>query len=241
MNATVFKYNDEGYYVKQILNLFCFSYNELKNIKELNPYSRKLIRDEIVKIKGVKAKLELEDYLRNDLVNSYVNKYKHTFNIGNYIFLTGIEEIKGNISTGNLDIKVLLPTSSMVDEEPYFVFECKRINKLKSKKDYYITGGIERFTSRKYYPVHNAQIGMLLAFAEMENDSEKEDIEDITNSINSLMKSKAYKISELSNCDSKFNNTIPGANLFDSLFKRDDDSTIMLIHLFLDYYDIVKN
>lgn len=241
MNASIFKYNNDGYYVKQILNLFCFSYCELKKDREHNPYSRKLIRDEIVKIKGDKAKLELEDYLRNDLVTSYVNKNKYDFNIGSYKFLTGIEEVKGNVSTGNLDIKVLLPTSSIVDEEPYFIFECKRINKLKAKKDYYITGGIERFTSRKYYPVHNAKIGMMLAFAEIENDSEKEDIQDIANSINSLMSAKKYKISELSNCDAKFNNDVSGANLFDSLFKRDDNSIIMLIHLFLDYYDIVKN
>lgn len=241
MNASVFEYNDDNYYIKQILNLFCFSYDELKKVKENNPYSRKIIHDDIIKIKGPKAKLELEDYLRNDLVNSYVNKNKAIFNIDNYKFLTGIEEIKGNVSTGNLDVKVLLPTSSMIDEEAYFVFECKRVNKLKAKKQYYITGGIERFTTRKYYPIHNAKIGVMLAFAEMKKNIEKEELVDIANSINQLIDDKVYKVKELSSCDLKYNNSILGARLFDSIFKRDDNSNIILIHLFLDYYDIVKN
>ncbi len=130
------------------MKLYSYSYNKLKIDKLSSPYSRKSIHTEIIKIKGKKAKLELEDYLRNDLIKSCVNKDKKTFNIENYKFLTGIEETNEFVSTGNLDIKVLLPTSSFVNEEPYLIFECKRINKLKAKKDYYITGGIERFTNR---------------------------------------------------------------------------------------------
>ena len=76
MNANIFKYNDDAYYLKQILGLFCYSYNKLKIDKLSSPYSRKSIHTEIIKIKGKKAKLELEDYLRNDLIKSYVNKDK---------------------------------------------------------------------------------------------------------------------------------------------------------------------
>ena len=239
MNANIFKYNDEAYYLKQILGLFCHSYNELKTDKLSIPYSRKLIHDQIKKIKGKKAKLELEDYLRNDLVQSYVNKEKKSFNIENYMFLTGIEETNGFVSTGDLDIKVLIPTSSFVNDEPYLIFECKRINKLKAKKDYYITGGIERFTNRKYYPTHNAKIGIMLAFAEMEILSHKEDFNHIIESLNNQIKTKPYNIKELTNCDLAFNNITSGANLFDSVFKRVDDSNIKLVHLFLDYYDLI--
>lgn len=239
MNANIFKYNDDAYYLKQILGLFCYSYNKLKIDKLSSPYSRKSIHTEIIKIKGKKAKLELEDYLRNDLIKSYVNKDKKTFNIENYKFLTGIEETNEFVSTGNLDIKVLLPTSSFVNEEPYLIFECKRINKLKAKKDYYITGGIERFTNRQYYPTHNAKIGIMLAFAEMEIVTQKEDFNLIVDSLNNQIKTKSYNIKELTNCDLNFNNITSGANLFDSIFKRVDDSSIKLIHLFLDYYDII--
>lgn len=239
MNASVFKYNDDAYYLKQILGLFCNSYNELKTDKLSNPYSRESIHKQIIKIKGKKAKLELEDYLRNDLVHSYVNKGKKAFNIENYKFLTGIEETNEFVSTGNLDIKVLLPTSSFVNEEPYLIFECKRINKLKAKKDYYITGGIERFTNRQYYPTHNAKVGIMLAFAEMEKSSHKEDFNLIIESLNNLIKTKAYNVKELVNCDFKYNNIISGANLFDSVFKRIDDTNIILIHLILDYYEII--
>lgn len=239
MNANIFKYNDDAYYLKQILSLFCHSYNELKTDKLLTPYSRKSIHKQIVKIKGKKAKLELEDYLRNDLVQSYVNKGKKAFNIENYKFLTGIEETNEFVSTGNLDIKVLLPTSSFVNEEPYLIFECKRINKLKAKKDYYITGGIERFTNRQYYPTHNAKVGIMLAFAEMEILSQKEDFNLIVGALNDKIKTKSYNIKELTNCDLKYNNTISGTNIFDSVFKRIDDTNIILIHLLLDYYDII--
>ena len=199
MNANIFKYNDDAYYLKQILGLFCYSYNKLKIDKLSSPYSRKSIHTEIIKIKGKKAKLELEDYLRNDLIKSYVNKDKKTFNIENYKFLTGIEETNEFVSTGNLDIKVLLPTSSFVNEEPYLIFECKRINKLKAKKDYYITGGIERFTNRQYYPTHNAKIGIMLAFAEMEIVTQKEDFNLIVDSLNNQIKTKSYNIKELTN------------------------------------------
>jgi hypothetical protein len=239
MNASVFKYNDDAYYLKQILGLFCHSYNELKTDKLSTPYSRESIHNQIIKIKGKKAKLELEDYLRNDLVQSYVNKGKKAFNIENYKFLTGIEETNEFVSTGNLDIKVLLPTSSFVNEEPYLIFECKRINKLKAKKDYYITGGIERFTNRQYYPTHNAKVGIMLAFAEMEILSQKEDFNLIVGALNDKIKTKSYNIKELTNCDLKYNNTIAGTNIFDSVFKRIDDTNILLIHLLLDYYDII--
>lgn len=239
MNASIFKYNDDAYYLKQILGLFCHSYNELKINKLSTPYSRKSIHNQIIKIKGEKAKLELEDYLRNDLVQSYVNKEKKIFNIENYKFLTGIEETDEFISTGNLDIKVLLPTSSFVNEEPYLIFECKRINKLKAKKDYYITGGIERFTNRQYYPTHNAKVGIMLAFAEMEISSHKENFNLIVESLNHQIMSKPYNVKELANCDLKYDNIISGANIFDSIFKRIDGTNIILIHLFLDYYDII--
>lgn len=239
MNASIFKYNDDAYYLKQILGLFCHSYNELKLDKLSTPYSRKSIHDQIKKIKGEKAKLELEDYLRNDLVHSYVNKDKKIFNIENYKFLTGIEETIDFVSTGNLDIKVLLPTSSFVNEEPYIIFECKRINKLKAKKDYYISGGIERFTNRQYYPIHHAKVGIMLAFAEMEILSQKEDFNLIKESLNSQIKKKTYNVKELTDCNLRYNNTISGANIYDSVFKRIDNTDIILIHLFLDYYDII--
>lgn len=239
MNASIFKYNDDAYYLKQILGLFCHSYNELRLDKLSTPYSRKSIHDQIKKIKGEKAKLELEDYLRNDLVQSYVNKDKKIFNIENYKFLTGIEETIDFVSTGNLDIKVLLPTSSFVNEEPYIIFECKRINKLKAKKDYYISGGIERFTNRQYYPIHNAKVGIMLAFAEMEILSQKEDFNLIKESLNNQIKKKTYNVKELENCDLRYNNTISGTNIFDSVFKRIDNTNIMLIHLFLDYYEMI--
>ena len=108
-------------------------------------------------------------------------------------------------------------------------------------KDYYITGGIERFTNRQYYPTHNAKVGIMLAFAEMEILSQKEDFNLIIGALNDKIKTKSYNIKELTNCDLKYNNTISGTNIFDSVFKRIDDTNIILIHLLLDYYDIIHD
>lgn len=79
----------------------------------------------------------------------------------------------------------------------------------------------------------------MLAFAEMEILSQKEDFNLIKESLNNQIKKKTYNVKELENCDLRYNNTISGTNIFDSVFKRIDNTNIMLIHLFLDYYEMI--
>ena len=178
MNADSFIYSEEPYYQTKLFSLVGHSYSELKKEKYKDKYSRKEILNKHIQFKGnkgAKTKLELEDYLRNDLLKNYINNNKSKFNLEYFHFEPGVDEIKDGVTIGSLDIKVLLPTNNSLSGDEYFAIECKRINKLARTKNYYIDHGINRFLTRQYYPESNSKIAFMLSFMECEKQSHRED------------------------------------------------------------------
>lgn len=246
MNADCFVYSQEPYYQTKIFNLLGYSYSELKKEKGANKYSRQKIREKHVRFKGkkgAKTKLELEDYLRNDLLKNYIDNNKSKFELEYFHFVPGADEVKEGVTIGSLDIKVLLPTNNSLSDNEYFAIECKRVNKLAKTKSYYIDHGVKRFLSRQYYPETNSKVAMMLSFMECEKPTQKEDSKSIVVSFNDLL-NKNYK-SNILHCigdkeldvkiDQKYN-----IDIYNSYFKRNDGSDIQIYHIFLDYYDLIK-
>jgi hypothetical protein len=245
MNADIFTYSNEPYYQENIFNLFGFSHSKLKEEKSIDKYSRKAILEKHKKLKGKsgkKTKLELEDYLRNDLVKRYLTIYKDKFDLKYFHFEAGSDEIDAGVTTGNLDIKVIFPTEAMLGNEEYLAIECKRINKLLSKKRYYIDHGLNRFITRQYYPETNSKVAWMLSFMEAEKSSQIEHSVDIVNSFNKLLEedyndSTIHRIGEKSiSIDID-----PTLDVYDSLIKRNDNSELTVYHIFLDYYELIED
>lgn len=136
-------------------------------------YSRKKILAETIVIRGKDSTaVELEDYLRNDLVTNFIEPNLNLFNLENYLFIPGADEINNNVRTGILDIKVCSPrfTGSV-----YYVFECKRLNKLLIRD--YLNEGVNRFITSKYYPTSNAPIAGMISFLESTKNDNRIEIE----------------------------------------------------------------
>lgn len=146
-------------------------------------YSRKEIKNIATKVRGKEAKaVELEDFLRNDLVVNYIEPYRTLFGLKYYIFQSGVEEFSNNIKTGILDIKVCSP---LMNGDTYFIFECKRLNKRIADK--YITEGLTRFIKEQYYPETETPVAGMISFLESEDVSNKVNSVDSFESINHLL------------------------------------------------------
>jgi hypothetical protein len=143
-------------------------------LEKSKTYSRHKILAEATRIRSKNAKvIELEDYLRNDLVINFIQPNLKDFYLQNYLFIPGVEEISDNIRTGILDIKVCSPS---FNGNVYYVFECKRLNKSIIKG--YLNEGIMRFTSKKYYPESDTPVAGLISFLEYDDVNNKILIED---------------------------------------------------------------
>jgi hypothetical protein len=142
------------------LNLIVYSYSLLEGAKK---YSRKEIRDTTSTIRGKETnKVELEDFLRNDLIENYIEPNRSLFGLNSFMFISGAEEFSDNIKTGVLDIKVVSP---LWNGNTYFIFECKRLNK--TILDNYVTEGVNRFIKEgKYYPKFENSIAGMISFLE---------------------------------------------------------------------------
>ena len=244
MTAEHFIPSQQPYYYTKIVNLISHSYNELKAHRIKSKYNRKDLLNQHIAKKGKpgkKTKLELEDYLRNELVTTYINKYKFNFELGCFHFVAGPDEIQDNITTGHLDIKVLIPSIEFSEDEPYYAIECKRINKSSSTKNYYITQGLNRFITRQYYPTTTTNLATMLLFMEAEKQTQVEDITSLVSSLNIAISGSTdpvYKV-VLPLEESNANFTIhDGVNIFNSSFTRIDDTSISICHIFLDYYQL---
>jgi hypothetical protein len=126
MNAENFE--EIGYYFKQCLNLIVYAYEQIKKDKSAHPYSRHLIHETILGVRQSRSShIEIEDYLKYDMVNNYLKGLKKLFNLDYFSIQAGVEESKQNVKIGIVDIKFEL-ISAVNLEGTYFVFECKRIN-----------------------------------------------------------------------------------------------------------------
>jgi hypothetical protein len=148
------------------IQLIIYSYSLLeKNAK----YSREKVLNLTTSVRGKEAKkIELEDFLRNDLVKKYIEPNRKLFGLSNYLFILGAEEDFMNIKIGILDIKVCSP---LFNGNTYFIFECKRLNK--TIIDKYVKEGIVRFVQEQYYRASSNSLAGMIAFLESEDISKK--------------------------------------------------------------------
>lgn len=141
------------------LQLVVYSYFLLAKSKK---YSRQEILQTTAKVRGQRAKkLELEDFLRHELVTKYIEPNRHRFGLGLYQFHSGVEEFSSNVKTGILDVKV---TSPLFNGNTYFIFECKKLNK--GIVNQYIEEGILRFVGKQYYPESEITLAGMISFLE---------------------------------------------------------------------------
>lgn len=148
------------------LHLIVYAYSLIDNSK---PYSRKEILDITSEVRGREAnRIELEDYLRNDLITKYINPHLSLFNLKWFYFQSGAEEFERNIRKGILDIKVSSPT---LDGTVYYIFECKRMNK--GIADNYVKEGVKRFIEAQYYPESDITSAGLISFLEAETKANR--------------------------------------------------------------------
>lgn len=244
MNADNFTYSKEPYYQEKIFNLVGYSQKEIKNKRSKEKFSRKEILEKHRSKKGKpgsKTKLELEDFLRNDLIQNYLKIYKTKFNLSHFYFEPGVDEIDDGVSTGSLDIKVIFPNKSLESGEEYLAIECKRINKLLGKKRYYLDDGLNRFITRQYYPQSDNKVAWMLSFMECEKDSQRQTPKDIISHFNELLKSRYKKniVKEIGE-ESLNLNIDPTLEVFNSIIARDDKTELIVYHVFLDYYDLIE-
>lgn len=153
-------------------------------LEKSTKYSRKEILDAATRVRGKQAKLvELEDFLRNDLVRNFVAPNLSLFGLQNYIFIPGAEESSGNIKTGILDIKVCSPSFTGA---VYYIFECKRLNKALIKS--YLSEGVLRFIDEKYYPDSETAVAGLISFLEAKEVKSKIEIRLCFNELDQALK-----------------------------------------------------
>lgn len=250
MNADIFikGVEDKYSYFQSFLKLIAFGYCQLKNSGKI--YSRTTIHKEAKKISGnPNTKNPIEDYLRNDLIKIYLNPNRHVFNLDIFEFHSGKEEYLSNILTGKPDMVVTSPF--LTDNNIYFIFECKRLNKYENSQNKYIEEGMVRFIDRKYYPETEVNIAGMIAFVEIDAEKHKGGAIPISSiavqlkkkidSFNNLLKTtqalQAYKLA-----DQRYNEISAFKHSYLSKHMRSGDKVeISIHHLLLDYYDILTS
>lgn len=231
-----------NYTFKICLELIIYGYSQLKN-GGLRVSRSELLKEMMSvrnKKKGEKTSLDLEDYLRNVLVNNYIEPNRVFFGLENFKFYCGVEELYNNIRTGILDIKVC---SSSLDDNVYYIFECKRLNKNIIYQ--YIHEGIVRFTTdRKYYPSTNTSLSGMISFLESEDKCKILNICDVFNVLCTYLENHKEAINLLDNLKainltSDYTEVSNFENLYYSKHKRNNKSNISIYHVVLDYNNIV--
>lgn len=245
MNALEFITATDGkqFYIESFLQSILYGYKSLINSSKT--YSRTVIHETIKRVQeSEKAHNEVEDFLCTDLIINYVKPNLNLFGLENLIVNVGVRETKMNVTVGHLDIKFQVPSLS---SEDYYAFEAKRLDKNKTKRKYYINGGIARFTKRIYYPETNTIVAGMIGFVEIENMSGRVALDQIKDGVNELIGTSTdinttqtlmpliiEKNSLLEEEHCKY--------LYLSKHTRDDDKKeLKIYHVFLDYYDVLLN
>jgi hypothetical protein len=247
MNAEVFE--EIGYYFKQSLNLIVYAYEQIRKEKSVHPYSRLIIRETISRVRQTdKSHNEIEDYLRNDIVNKYLKKLRKLFKLEYFSIQAGVEETKQNVKIGIVDIKFEYTSATSMDGTA-FIFECKRLNKYTESQNAYVKDGMMRFVSGQYYPESRISIAGMIAFVEVDLKKKpsgylpidqvanllKQKIDTQKNTLKTVLKFSLFKLTH---------KKYPGISNFKysylSKHIRDEDNLeISIHHLLLDYYDIL--
>lgn len=147
-------------------------------------------------------------------------------------------------NTGRADIRVLPTKAEYINDEEYYVIECKRLD---SKKLYgtsglnaeYVKNGICRFVSGYYSTYYgcNAMFGFVVEHVDMEND--------IVNNINSMLNvtmTNDHDVDVNANviqqmCNQDFANSYPYSYIstHTRISDKSDKEEIVLYHLMFDF------
>lgn len=247
MDATVFQYID--YYFNQSLKLIVYAYEQIKKDKTDRPYSRCSIHETISKAReSSKSHNEIENFLRSDMVDKYLKRLRHLFNLDCFSIQKGVEESNQNVKIGEVDIKFELTSAAILDGT-YFVFECKRINKYAESLDAYIKAGMMRFIRSQYYAESRMALAGMIAFVEVDLkkdpggylpvDQVAKRLQQKINGQNDTLKTTGKfspfklthkKYSEVSNFKYSY---------LSKHIRGKDNKEISIHHLLLDYYDIL--
>ncbi len=247
MNGVEFITATDGkqFYMDSFLKCIVYAYHELIDSK--NTYSRKDIHHKIKTIHNSdKAHNEIEDYLCTDLVLKYIKPNLSLFGLENLVVDVGVREVKENVTVGHLDIKFQVPSLS---DNFYYAVEAKRIDKNTTKQKYYISGGIERFTNRVYYPETSTIVAGMIGFIEIDLSKSKKGrvaIDVIKDSLNSLIEVSTIDTSQILTNYKVFDNDYMVVDSFEYVYlskhiRVDDKQELKIYHVFLDYYDILLN
>jgi len=236
--------DQKQYYMESFLKSIIYGYQKL--VESKTTYSCSEIHEIIKKVqKSEKAHNEIEDFLCTDLVKKHIKPNLAVFGLQGIVVDNGVRESKNNVTTGHLDIKFQVPSLS---ENYYYAFEAKRLDKNRSKQNYYLKGGIQRFTNRTYYPETNMVVAGMLGFIELSGGkkAQKVPLETIKNSLNDLITNSTKFVTTQSLTDY----TLADKNhayinnfrtLYISKHTRDDDKAeLKIYHIFLDYCDLLK-
>lgn len=247
MNAEDFE--DIGYYFKQSLHLIVYAYLQIKRDKSQHPYSRRSIHENTKRIRHSSESLnEIENYLRNDMVNNYLKESKKLFKLDYFTIQPGAEESKQNIGIGIADIKFEC-ASAVSMSGTAFLFECKRLNKYAGPQQAYIKDGMMRFVSRQYYAESRMTLAGMIAFVEADLEKKpngrlpvdqvadllRQNIDDQNDTLKTTVKLSPHKLthrtySEVS--DFKY-------SYLSKHIRSEDNREITIHHLLLDYYEIL--
>lgn len=220
------------------MELIVYSYHLM--VKEPRIISRAKIAEIARKVKKRKVKrVELEDYIRNILIEEFIEPNQQLFGLKNVNFEAGVDENLMGIKSGMLDIKVKSP---LLNGKTYYVFECKRLNK--KIIDNYVTEGIVRFSSRQYYPQIPVTRAGMISFLESDKSKDLLLIVDASKELISVIeKHKASCNLETNLLAHKLishDKDVDGFQyVFTSLHSREDVNPIKLYHIVLDYNALV--
>jgi hypothetical protein len=246
-NADIFE--ETGNYFEQSLNLIVYAYRRIKREKAATPYSRRAIFETIRQVReSERSHTEIEDYLRNNLVNNYLKQLRHKFFLSNFSIQPGSEESKSNVKTGIVDIKFENISATSMDGTG-FIFECKRLNKYKNMQEAYIEDGMMRFISGKYLAKNPGALTGMIAFVEVDIEQKphghlpvsqlaeqlKQKINSKKEELNLVQRFSYFKL------DHQECQEISGFK-YSYLSKHtcnEDNRKISIHHLLLNYYDIL--
>lgn len=175
-----------------------------------------------------------ENIIRNRLYKDFLNSstLKSKSNLFPCRFECECAEVGSNYrEVGYTDIKVFT-SISLVEENAYYIFECKRLDGSKSLNKKYITEGIQRFIDFDKYSCFsgiNGMIGFVIVTEKM-----KKNIMEINSTLKLKYSNSCLKLLTLHQEGTKY-------SVYTSHHIKDEGTQLSLYHVMLDYSSIIKD
>lgn len=177
-----------------------------------------------------------ENKIRDEFIKHLQNiNFKKQYELKNLKFDPETKE-----NSGRADIRVLPTKDEYIDDEEYYLIECKRLNSsnLTGKRGLnaeYIKNGICRFVSTYYSTYYdcNAMFGFLVEKVDVQNDI----VDKINNIINKdYINAQKKKVNARATTKLHYRNFANGYNhSYISTHTRNDGKNITLYHLMFDF------